>query len=355
VNPDIAPTALDELILTVVVDNATDTLSTVDAGIPQLPEVLSLLGRIPPTRRHDGHDAIAVFDHFCVACHGLSVLVRGRRGNESHTILFDVGPYGDVWIDNAARLDIDLANIEVIVLSHWHWDHSGGLSTVIAAIAAARQAVGTVDLVVVDLHPDRPDQRGFVTPSGTVMMLAEEPTPSMMTDAGGRVEHHDEPHRVGNGFFTVSGLIDRVTSYETGTETHVSFRGDVGRADPLILDERFVAAHVRGRGVSVLSACSHAGIVNVCLAAQRQFPGVPIDVVLGGYHLAGAAMEPRIPATVDDLDRLISPRVVAPAHCTGWRAAHALAERFSPGRFAPSVVGSSYALTAPPKAPSSSA
>jgi 7,8-dihydropterin-6-yl-methyl-4-(beta-D-ribofuranosyl)aminobenzene 5'-phosphate synthase len=96
VNPDIAPTALDELILTVVVDNATDTLSTVDAGIPQLPEVLSLLGRIPPTRRHDGHDAIAVFDHFCVACHGLSVLVRGRRGDESHTMLFDVGPYGDV-------------------------------------------------------------------------------------------------------------------------------------------------------------------------------------------------------------------------------------------------------------------
>ena len=76
---------------------------------------------------------------------------------------------------------------------------------------------------------------------------------------------------------------------------------------------------------------------------------------LGGYHLAGAAMEPRIPATVDDLDRLISPRVVAPAHCTGWRAANALAERFSPGRFAPSVVGSSYALTAPPKAPGSSA
>jgi 7,8-dihydropterin-6-yl-methyl-4-(beta-D-ribofuranosyl)aminobenzene 5'-phosphate synthase len=96
----------------------------------------------------------------------------------------------------------------------------------------------------------------------------------------------------------------------------------------------------------VLSACSHAGIVNVCLAAQRQFPGVPIDVVVGGYHLAGTAMERRIPVTVDDLDRLINPRVVAPAHCTGWRAAHALAERFSPGRFAPSAVGSRYTLTA---------
>src|SRR5689334_15413600 len=49
-NPDVVPAALDELVLTVVVDNATDTLSSVDAGIPQLPEVLSLLGRVPPTR-----------------------------------------------------------------------------------------------------------------------------------------------------------------------------------------------------------------------------------------------------------------------------------------------------------------
>ena len=51
VNPDNAPTALDELILTVVVDNSTDTLSTVDPGIPQLPEVLSLLGQRARTLR----------------------------------------------------------------------------------------------------------------------------------------------------------------------------------------------------------------------------------------------------------------------------------------------------------------
>jgi len=44
---------------------------------------------------------------------------------------------------------------------------------------------------------------------------------------------------------------------------------------------------VRGRGVSGLSACSHAGVVNACLAARAAFGGLPIDVVLGGYHLAG--------------------------------------------------------------------
>lgn len=49
-------TPLDELTVTVIVDNETDNLSSIDAGIPQLPEVVSLLRRIPPTRRHDGSD-----------------------------------------------------------------------------------------------------------------------------------------------------------------------------------------------------------------------------------------------------------------------------------------------------------
>ena len=116
-------------------------------------------------------------------------------------------------------------------------------------------------------------------------------------------------------------------------------------ADPLIMDERFVAAEVRGRGVTVLSACSHAGIVNVCLGAMQRYPGSPVDVVLGGYHLAGGPMEPRIAPTVDDLDTVIQPRIVAPGHCTGWRAKAALADRFAPGRYGPSVVGTTYALT----------
>ncbi len=70
---------LDELTLTVVVDNETDTLSSVDAGVPQLPEVASHLARRPATRQHAGHGCVTVFDHLCVACHGLSVLVTGAR------------------------------------------------------------------------------------------------------------------------------------------------------------------------------------------------------------------------------------------------------------------------------------
>ena len=56
------------------------------------------------------------------------------------TVLFDVGPYGDVWLANAERLALDLSSIDVLFLSHWHWDHSGGITSVVAAIAEARDA-----------------------------------------------------------------------------------------------------------------------------------------------------------------------------------------------------------------------
>jgi len=340
-------TPLDGLTITVVVDNETDNLSSIDAGIPQLPEVVSLLRRIPPTRRHDGHDCIPVFDHLCVACHGLSVLLTGLVGNERHIVLFDVGPYGDVWVDNAERLGIDISTIEKVFLSHWHWDHSGGLPVVIDAIAKARRTAGLDGTVMVDLHPDRPDQRGIRTPSGTVVMLPEEPTLAALADAGGTIELHDEPHLLGEGFFLGSGAIARTTSYEVGLEGHHTFRGDLGEPDPLIMDERFLAAEVRGRGVTVLSACSHAGIVNACLGARSHYPELDIDLVLGGFHLAGALMEQRIDATATDLFEVVRPHIVAPGHCTGWRAKAALADRFAPGRYAPSVVGTSFFLTAP--------
>jgi 7,8-dihydropterin-6-yl-methyl-4-(beta-D-ribofuranosyl)aminobenzene 5'-phosphate synthase len=100
--------------------------------------------------------------------------------------LFDVGPYGDVWLANAERLAVDLSSIDVLFLSHWHWDHSGGISTVVAAIAAARSDAGRAPLVV-DVHPDRPDQRGILTPLDVIAMLPPEPTLDAIESAGGRV------------------------------------------------------------------------------------------------------------------------------------------------------------------------
>jgi 7,8-dihydropterin-6-yl-methyl-4-(beta-D-ribofuranosyl)aminobenzene 5'-phosphate synthase len=177
-----------------------------------------------------------------------------------------------------------------------------------------------------------------------MMLLPAEPTIAAIEAGGATVVLHDEAHELGGGFFSGSGAIPRVTAYETGLPGHCSWRGDDCQPDPLIMDERFLAARVQGRGVTVLSACSHAGIVNVGLGAQASFPGEPVDLLLGGYHLSGKLMEPRIEATVRDLAERIRPRLVAPGHCTGWRAKAALATAFAPGRYGPSVVGSEYVL-----------
>jgi len=327
---------LEELEILVVVDNETDTLSSVDPGIPQVPEVMHLAARTPASREYQGHDCKTVFDQLCCACHGLSLLITGRRGGERHSMLFDVGPYGHLWLDNARRLAIDLSTIERIFLSHWHFDHSGGFPEVIAAVGAARAAAG-LKRPSVDLHPDRPDQRGVLLPSGLMIMLPLEPTFDVLAKAGAEIDTSADPHPMCGGFFFGSGAIDRSTDYETGLVGHHTFRGEAGEPDPLIMDERFVAAFVRGRGVTVLSACSHAGIVNACLSAKKHFPDSPIDVVLGGYHLAGKAMESRIEATVRDLETRIEPRVVAPGHCTGWRAVMELARVLPEAFVAPSV------------------
>ncbi len=118
--------ALDELDLLVVVDNESDTLSSVDKGVPQLPELGRLVARVPHLAPKDGHDCVEPLGNLCLACHGFSALVTGRRGSEERSILFDVGPSAEVWLENARRLGVRLASIEAVCLSHWRADHSEG-------------------------------------------------------------------------------------------------------------------------------------------------------------------------------------------------------------------------------------
>ncbi len=110
----IAIPELDELTITIVVDNTTDTLSSIAPGCRRFPRSRTCSGVPRRTGQHDGHDCVVVFDHLCVACHGFSALATARRGDRSTTVLFDVGPYGDVWLANAERLAVDLSSIDVL-------------------------------------------------------------------------------------------------------------------------------------------------------------------------------------------------------------------------------------------------
>src|SRR5262249_20290698 len=130
--------ALDALDLLVVVDNQTAQLPSVDKGVPQLPELGRLVARVPHLAPKDGHDCVEPWGQLCLACHGFSALVTGRRGSEERSILFDVGPSAEVWLENARRLGVGLASIEAVCLSHWHSDHSGGVPPGVAGLTTAR-------------------------------------------------------------------------------------------------------------------------------------------------------------------------------------------------------------------------
>jgi 7,8-dihydropterin-6-yl-methyl-4-(beta-D-ribofuranosyl)aminobenzene 5'-phosphate synthase len=98
--------------------------------------------------------------------------------------------------------------------------------------------------------------------------------------------------------------------------------------DPLVLDERFMVAHVRGKGLAIFTGCSHAGVVNVCRHAQELFRGVPLYALVGGLHLV-YPNEDLIEDTVAELKKFDF-RLIIPGHCTGWRAVHAFATAFGP-------------------------
>jgi 7,8-dihydropterin-6-yl-methyl-4-(beta-D-ribofuranosyl)aminobenzene 5'-phosphate synthase len=99
---------------------------------------------------------------------------------------------------------------------------------------------------------------------------------------------------------------------------------------------------VKGKGLFVFSACSHAGIINVLKHARASFPDVPLHGIMGGLHLSGAN-EKIIPQTVDAMKefQLVT---IAAGHCTGWRAMSALANAFGDKTVAPTAVGKRYVI-----------
>ena len=114
------------------------------------------------------------------------------------------------------------------------------------------------------------------------------------------------------------------------------------------MDERMMIVNVAGLGLVVFSACSHAGIVNVCTEARRLFPDVPIHAVMGGLHLGGV-MERIIPQTVEGL-RPVDVGYFFAGHYTGWHALHALANAYG-ARVSQSAVGTKYVFEAISDAP----
>lgn len=276
----------------------------------------------------------------CCAAWGLSLLLRLTIDGAERALLFDAGPEAYALERNVARLGLDLSGVEAVVLSHGHFDHAGGLP---AAVRLVRAAGGGAPAVHV--NPGMFGARAMRRPEGVILPLADTPSADALADAGGTVVNTGEARTLLDDAVFLSGEIPRVTAYEQGLPDQVRRGADGAWApDPLVRDERFLAVHVRGRGLVVFSACSHAGIVNVLREAARLFDPAPLHAALGGLHLSGARNEPAIEPTVADL-RAFSLRRLVPSHCTGWRATHALVRAFGDA-VVPGAVGQRHVFAA---------
>ena len=318
---------VDACDVTVLIDNVTDLLSSVPANVTQQTNNLMKTGKV---KELSGTCA-------CCAHWGLSLVINVKSGRKSHSVLFDSGPEGATLERNGDRLAIDFGAIEEVVLSHGHWDHVGGMTAALRLIHGASGG----KKVPVHVNDEMFVVRG-IEAGDAVLPFEPVPGKEELADCGGKVVSNPKEHTVLGNMFYISGPIPRVTPYEVGLPaSHVRKTAEGWEPDRLIMDERYMAVHVKGKGIIVFTACSHAGVVNVLTDARNVFGDVPLYGVMGGFHLSGETMEQIIPDTVADL-RSFDLQEIIPGHCTGWRAVHKLIDVFGEGRVVPSAVGQSH-------------
>jgi 7,8-dihydropterin-6-yl-methyl-4-(beta-D-ribofuranosyl)aminobenzene 5'-phosphate synthase len=326
---DIEP--VDGVEITILMDNVTDPLLVDQEAVARVNWPKALLGALPTANARVSPGS-GVPDAL-IAEPGFSALVRVEKGGRRRTLLFDTGVSPSGMVENMRRLGLAPADVEVIVLSHGHWDHVTGMEGIVRELGRTR--------LPVMIHPEFWSRRRVRFPG---LEPAELPSTSRaaLEDMGFAIVEERRPSFLLDGAVLITGEVDRTTAFETGFQGHEALRDGEWRADPLILDDQALIVSLGDRGLVILSGCGHAGIVNTVRYARRLTGNDAVAAVIGGFHLSGPMFERIIEPTVDALAEL-SPALLVPAHCTGWRAVHRLASRF-PDAFVMSAVGTTIAL-----------
>jgi len=261
-----------------------------------------------------------------LAEHGLAYWIEysGRR------VLFDTGQ-GGVIANNAYRLGIPLYQVDAVVLSHGHYDHTGGLMHVLRDNRPAR----------VYAHPAALEPKYARNKDGTsrdigMPYLSEQP----LRKRKDRWVKTESPTEILNGL-SVTGPIPRGTEFEnTGGPFFLDPHCE--RPDPLADDQSLFFESARG--TVVLLGCAHSGVVNTLQYVRQLTESRPTAFIIGGMHLVGASEE-RLRRTIEEF-RALGIRRVAPAHCTGMPATVALWNAF-PKRCVPCHVGAQFEFDLP--------
>ena len=243
----------------------------------------------------------------CLAEHGLSVYIEtGER-----KILFDLGA-SDVYLQNAKHMNIDLEQVDTVVISHGHYDHTGGVPSFCKINKKAK----------IYIH-----RNAFETTYGMEDGKLEETTCSIRwTEEQRRSIEERLALTTGVTWLTediaVSGTIPKIESYVSTESFYIKNTDGSLTADPME-HEQFLAVRVRdgwgkSKGVFIFSGCSHNGVIPCLSFAKTLFPGERIIGLLAGMHLYQSDAETRrgilTQIAAEELEYIL------PVHCTGIHA-----------------------------------
>jgi 7,8-dihydropterin-6-yl-methyl-4-(beta-D-ribofuranosyl)aminobenzene 5'-phosphate synthase len=246
---------------------------------------------------------------------GQSLLIE----TDENTILFDTGP-GDLIMENATRLGVDLRKIDKIVLSHGHYDHTGGLQAVLVNLLESGARPDGIEVVA---HP-HVFQDKFIY----IKDMASHPIgiPFAREDLeglGARFNLSTKPVQL-NSFTTTTGEVEVSTDHEK-IDAMLHIKADDSYLPDKLADDLGIIIKTE-KGLILLLGCAHRGIINTINHA-RKITGIDkVYAVIGGTHLIHASDE-QLDATVAALKEMKIEKL-GTSHCTGLRSAAVLASEF---------------------------
>ncbi|MCX6001074.1 MAG: MBL fold metallo-hydrolase [Chloroflexi bacterium] len=252
---------------------------------------------------------------FTIGEWGQSLLVEA----DGQKILFDTGPTAMI-AKNASALGVDIGSVDKIVLSHGHYDHTGGLQEVLTKILESGKHPDGIEIIA---HPDIFTPKHFYI-KDLVDKYVGIPFPREELEAlGASFNLTNEPVKLSENMLTTGEVEITVDFEKIDKDLHVK-EGESHVHDKLADDMGIIIK--TDQGLVLLLGCAHRGIVNTLLHAQKVTGIKEIYAVIGGTHLISADKE-QMQSTIQALKGFNIKKLGA-SHCTGLKSAVILAHEF---------------------------